>query len=124
MRWKPTPQNRKTIRAYAKRAAEVRGGVRLEPASRFNLETGATNVNIYLISDHEDWEDTDLNDHMPWSEFAATGIDLTPDNRGIVDVYVYSLGCWGELETNIQLVIEGGKLVRLDQTAGPSLTLG
>lgn len=121
MKWKPTSEERKAIRAYAKSAANHRGVV-LEPATRFSLTGRGVNLNVRLISDEEDWGDTDLNSHMNWSDFCYHGIDLTPEGRGIVDVYVYSLGRDGELETNIQIVIENGRLAQLDQTSGPSQT--
>lgn len=70
-------------------------------------------LNIALVQPGHDWDfnDTDLADHCDWSWFRRKGFHLTPDGRGIVDFYVYSLGYYGQLETNVTAYWQDGQLV-------------
>lgn len=102
------------IRNVAIRASGCRR-IALEPGSRVNTSDHGRgyNVNIRLVSDEPDWNDTDLHDYISWAEFRK-GFDLTDDGRGLVDFYVYSLGHDGELITNVQAYFEGRRLVRVE----------
>jgi len=114
--YRPTSEDKRIIRDCAKRSA---GHKRVEicPGIRHNLEVDrGHHMNIAMVSDHPDWDDTDLWDNAnKWSDFTK-GVELTGDGRGIFDFYVYSLGYHGELETNVVAYVEGGKLVRVEAT--------
>lgn len=120
--WKPTSAECRAIRAYAQRAAGC-GRVKIEPGERTLLDVpivdNVTNMNVLLVTKLTDdsWDDTDLFDHRDWKEFQR-GVDLTDDGRAIVDFYIYSTGYHGELETNIQVYFENGRVVRMCQTLG------
>ena len=57
-------------------------------------------------------EDTDLADHMAWSQVVK---EKFPDDA-LLDFYVYSLGYDGQLEDNLIVRIEDGKVVKLYKT--------
>lgn len=111
MIWKPTSKEKAVIRGYAEKVTGLTR-VQLRPALRVGNRTG-TDLNIRLISDDEEWNDTDLFDFRLWAFLANKGIELTPDGRGLVDVWVFSRRDYCSLEDQIQIVIEGGKLVGL-----------
>lgn len=116
--YRPTSEDKSIIRDCAKRSAGKKR-VEMNPGLRYNIDGKYPNVrslNIAMVSDHPDWNDTDLWDNTyKWSDFTK-GVELTEDGRGIFDFYVYSLGYHGELETNIVAYVEGGKLVRVEGT--------
>lgn len=117
MIWKPTPAEKKAIKAFAARA-EKRKPTQLHfmIGERYSLTRGITanNTNVMLIDNTPDWEDSDLNQTWPWSNLAA-GIELTPEGRAQVDFYVYERGYddYGDLLTNVQahVALRGGKPV-------------
>jgi hypothetical protein len=116
-RYIPSKEDAKIIRETAKRAAG-RGDISLEAGIRCQLEECTApkadmNINILLLTDDDDWEGTDLFDFMPWSDFRKEGVELTEDGRAEVDFYVRSRR---ELETNIQIIVENGVLVRINDT--------
>lgn len=129
--WKPNMGDRNTIRAYAERAAHPARNIEMEPGIRFALsdhERCGTNVLLvdlpYGTGETDDWEDSDLFSHSTWAELVNMGVPLTDDGRAEVDIYVYGTDDDGYgLQTNIQLIIENGQLVRLDQTMGDSYTI-
>ena len=113
MRMKPTAADCQIIRKCAQRSSGHKR-IKLEPGIRHNTEKDgiARSINIARVSDHPDWNDTDLWSTTDWQEFRK-GVDLTDDGRGIFDFYVYSLGYHGELETNVVAYYEAGKLVKV-----------
>lgn len=111
----PTPDECQVIRDCAQRSAGRRA-VRIEPGSRVSLETGDFALNVALISNDPDWENTDLHDFISWKFFRRDGFEFTADGRAIIDFYVYSVGKDGELETNVTAYWDDGVLVRVDGT--------
>jgi hypothetical protein len=116
MKWKPTPQEMRWIR----RAAEISAGrarVRIEPGTRFNIngDSRVSHMNIALLSDDPDWNDTDLSETVPWAWFRK-GVELTSDGRAIVDFYVYEVTDWGDLRTNVTVYYAAGAVQRIDGT--------
>ena len=113
--YKPTADEKATIRSCAQRSAGCKG-IEINPSTRTNLTTNATHFNIAIISDDPRGNDTDLSDNAyRWSDFVK-GFELTPDGRGVFDFWVYSLGYWAELKTNVTIFVEGGRLVRVEGT--------
>jgi hypothetical protein len=112
-KFKPTSVECTIIRDCAKRSSGHKA-VKCEPGIRTNIEKDGIprSINIAEVSDHPDWDDTDLWSTTDWSDFRERAT-LTDDGRGIFDFYVYSLGYHGELETNVVAYYEGGKLVRV-----------
>lgn len=115
-RFKPTPAQCSIIRKCAQRSSGHKG-VKLEPGIRHNTEKDGVphSINIAEVSDHPDWNDTDLWSTTDWKVFRERAT-LTDDGRGIFDFYVYSLGHHGELETNVVAYYEGGTLIRVEGT--------
>lgn len=92
-------------------------GVTLEVGERYNLNRGhaESQINIALISSHEHWDDTDLNQTMPWKWFRK-GFELAKGGRAICDFYIYNASrdeLEVELQSNVVAYWEGGKLVRV-----------
>lgn len=115
MLWKPTPSERRIIRDCASRSAGMRS-VKIEVGERYLIEAvNLTSINIRLLSNDPDWNDTDLYQSLPWSEFVR-GVPLTDDGRALVDFYVYSPGEYGELKTNVQACYEHGALQWVEGT--------
>lgn len=91
----------------------------LEPGLRCNVEDPTiteSSMNVRLISKDPEWNDTDLDDYGLWKDFRA-GIELTEDGAGIVDFYIRKKKMSADddyLFGNIQCVIEGGKMVRVE----------
>jgi hypothetical protein len=124
-RHKPTPDEKRIIRDCAKRSAGC-GRVRIEPGYRYNMNDptrneGPDDLNIALLSDQPDWEDTDLADTTDWETFCKHGFQWAEGQRAIVDFYVYSTGDRGELETNVTAYWENGLMVRVDGTGNGTM---
>lgn len=90
--WKPTQQECNWIKKAASLESQPRvtvGQLRLEPGIRYNVENDEidSSFNIALVSDHEDWDDTDLEQTWYWDDFRK-GVPLTEDGRAIVDMYI------------------------------------
>ena len=115
IKFKPTSDECRIIRDCAKRSSGHKA-VQLCPGERHNTETDrGRNLNIALVSDHPDWDDTDLwSNANDWTKDFRGGVELTDDGRGIFDFYVYSLGYDGELETNVVAYYENRRLVRVE----------
>jgi len=118
-KYKPTSEEKKIIRQCAQRDAGF-ARVTICIGSRYNTEkeggSDTPHLNVAFVTDHPDWDDTDLWDNAyTWRDFTR-GIELTPDGRGIFDFWVYSTGSHGQLETNVQAYVEDGRLVRVDGT--------
>jgi hypothetical protein len=115
MKYRPTSEDKRIIRDCAQRSAGHKR-VSMRIGERHNTDTDRPrNTNIAMVSDHPDWNDTDLWEHHDYREFTK-GVELTADGRGIFDFYVYSLGYHGELETNVVAYFENSKLVRVEGT--------
>lgn len=116
MRWRPTPAEVKLIKQAAAREARIAfGSVILEPGYRYNTDdsTRPVSLNIALVSDNPDWEDTDLSDYGPWADFRG-GVDLTADGRAIVDFYIRKRNdSWAELHGNISVTYAEGRIQRI-----------
>ena len=117
MIYKPTKADIEIIKAAAARESVPRvsvGAVILEPGYRYNTKRQSLeSINIALVSDDPEWNDTDLSDYGQWSEFRK-GILLTDDGRGIVDFYIRKRGDPDhELLGNVTIRIEGGRLVKV-----------
>lgn len=110
--WKPTADECKRIRDFTKR--EVRGLTRMEGGTRINLQNGEIeqSLNIALVTQDEQWTDTDLNDFISWAGFRA-GVPLTEDGRAVIDFYCYSRE---GLETNIAVYYKDGAIVKMGRT--------
>lgn len=90
--WKPTQAECDLIKRAAALESQPRVSVsqlRLEPGIRYNTEdvTRDSSINIALVSDLEDWGDTDLEQVWYWSDFRK-GVQLTDDGRAVVDFYI------------------------------------
>jgi hypothetical protein len=112
-RWLPAKHELRAIRDYA-RFASGKGLIRIEPGIRCNDVD--ENVNIKLLTDDEDWGDTDLSGFMSWYDFKRHGVELTEAGEAEVDMYVSSVGPYAQLETNIQVHYAGGRIVRMSAT--------
>lgn len=101
----PTPKMIHQIEHYAFKSAGIRTGY-LEIGRRENVEQSDIdpNINILMVTDHPDWDDTDLygkfNDLSTW----LTDVEMTDDHKGLFDFWVYDLN--GELQTQVQVWIE------------------
>ena len=116
--WKPTAEEVKLIRAAASREAGT-SRIKLEPGIRLNtdaVDDFPQSFNIALVSNDPDWNDTDLADMTDW-KFFRKGVTLTDDGRAIVDFYIYSLGDYGELESNIIIYYSEGRLTSIVGTS-------
>lgn len=116
MRWRPTQDQLDLIRRLARQEAKV-ARIRITMLTRANIKDPAKPIhsNIRLVSDVEDWSDTDTFDHVPWATLRK-GVELTPAGRGAFDLMVYSLATKEEgedLKTDIQVYVEAGDLVRI-----------
>ena len=117
-KFRPTRGECALIRQYAEKAAKQRR-VKLEIGARFNRldHRIPQDINVALVSETypKGWGDTDLADHLPWSEFTS-GVMLTDDGAGLFDFWVYNrIPHDGDLETNVQAVYENRRLVRIEE---------
>jgi hypothetical protein len=111
----PTKGDIEIIKRAASRETGVPvGAVLMEPGWRCNTTREVeASINIALVSDDPAWNDTDLADYGTWAEFRK-GIELTADGRAIIDLYIHRrFDEERELHGNIELYVEGGKLVRI-----------
>jgi hypothetical protein len=110
-KYKPTPEEKRIIRACARRDAGFKS-VEINPSTKYNLtdRSKPEHMNICFVSDDPDFKDADLSDNaFTWGDFAR-GVELK-DGRAIVDFYVYNRGKWSELQTNVTIWVEDGRLV-------------
>jgi hypothetical protein len=109
--WVPTGEECRIIRRTAANEYQRGGSVLLEPGIRFNTEQDGRprSINIRLVSDHPDWDDTDLDDYAPWDAFRK-GVELRDGNDALVDFYVRELGD-RELLGNVQAEFDSRGLV-------------
>lgn len=90
--WKPTQAECELIKRAAALESSPRATVaqlRLEPGIRYNVddESIESSFNIALVTSHEHWDDTDLEQAWYWSDFRK-GVPLTEDGRAVVDFYI------------------------------------
>lgn len=94
----------------------------LEPGIRYNTsdDDRPHHMNIRIVSDDPQWNDTDLHDYGLWKDFRK-GIELTPAGSGEVDFYIRKLRLSADddyLFGNVQVMIENGELVAITGTSG------
>ncbi len=89
------------------------------PGIRYNMDDAdkPMSVNIALVSDHEDWDDTDLHKHGDWDDVFS--VPLSEDGRAIIDLYVYSndSSSFRELETNLVCFFDKDGLERMEEVS-------
>jgi len=84
---------------------------RLEAGIRYNMEddTKPESVNIMIVSDTGDWDDTDLADHASLAELQKNGFELDKNGHAELDFYVYASD--GELVTNMSASFDAGGII-------------
>lgn len=117
---KISKQDRAIITSFVKKLGNGNGYAR--PGVRYNTTKPATcaadvttSINIAAVTDLDTdpgWRQTDLWDMTQWKD---TYKDIPADAKGrvLIDLYVYSRGYWGELETNLHCYFLDGALVQL-----------
>ncbi len=119
--YKPTKAEVSIIRSVAYKLSRSCGngtrGVHIEPGERFNLEDPSKpkSINLKLVTDHPTWDDTDLNQTVPWSWF-SNGFELSEKGEAEIDFYLYEklFGDHGDLCCNLQAQFDSRGLYRLD----------
>lgn len=113
---KITKQDRAIITSFVKKLGGGNGYAR--PGRRYNTSGNDTahSINIALVTDLDTdphYEHTDLWDTGDWKE---TYLSILEDAKGrvLIDLYVYSRGHWGQLETNLHCYFVNGALTRLE----------
>lgn len=83
---------------------------RIEAGIRFNMEddTKPESVNILIVSDTGDWDETDLADHISLNELKKYGFDLDKNGEAELDFYLYNKD---ELVTNMSASFDTAGLV-------------
>ena len=124
MKYKPTAEDKRIIRKCAEKDAG-KNRVEICASTRVSLvrdiKECPPNMNVAFLTDDGDFGDTDLWDNSyAWSDFTK-GVELTDDGRGVFDFWVYSVGHWAQLETNVTAYYKDGKLVRVDGTGNPNM---
>ena len=116
MKYKPTSEDKKIIRRCAERDAGFKR-VEICASTRFNVnDYKREHMNVCFVSDDPNFSDTDLADNsFKWSDFTK-GVELTSDGRGRFDFWVYSTGPDAELQTNITIEVENGRLMSVEGT--------
>ncbi|MEP2533514.1 hypothetical protein [Shimia sp.] len=105
----------KLIRQFARDIAARwtgRRDVKLEPGIRTS-ETGES-VNVNLIDRTPDWEDSDLADHIAWSDLRRDGLPLDAAGTGETDIYIYTAA---GLAANMQIEYDRAGLVAVHADA-------
>lgn len=93
--------------------------VSVEAGTRFNINTHKNSINIAAISDDPEWNDTDLNDYRDLKDLIGTEIE-EKDGKVHIDFYIY-LGPDRELESNVDLIWQDGKLVAANGTTNKNI---
>lgn len=122
MIYKPTAEHTKIFKKCASMESvphRSASSIILEPGWRFNTDDDdiEPSMNIALVTDNEDWDDTDLADHGRYRDLCR-GIALTEDGRGVFDFYISAYTA-DELLGNITAYVEKGELVRVAGYGAP-----
>lgn len=107
---KPTREELAIIRQTCEKACQKEGQKlkRIEVGKRCSLSKDvAASVNILLVDETKDWEDSDLFDFVDWNNFKK-GFDATENGSAVVDFYCYDKE---GLCTNAQAVFRDYRLV-------------
>ena len=120
--WKFTSEEKKLIRAMAGRASST-ARITLEAGERCNTVdmTVENSVNQLLVDLDPDNLYSDLADLIPWKDICKQGVPLNEKGEAEVDFYVYSLGEYGGLETNIQVNYQDGRIHSISSKMGNNL---
>lgn len=115
MFYKPTTADKDAIRECAERCTGYAGAtLKLEPGLRVGPgNNGEPHINACLVDSDPDWENSDLASHDTWGSFAK-GFDLTHEDIGAVDFYVYQRT--HGLLTNVIAYFDRDGLVRVEET--------
>lgn len=117
----PTKAERDVIKKVAYKLSRRNGngtrGVHIEPGERYNLDDRkrGLSINLRIVSDDPNWNDTDLNQTLPWTYFSK-GFDLSEKGEAEIDFYLYEklFGDHGDLCCNLQAIFDKTGLIRLD----------
>ena len=120
--WKPTARECELIKQAASREScpgVSFGRIALEPGIRTGpkwaeaglIERGE--LNILLVTDDPDWNDTDLYDYGSWKWFRK-GVALTSDGKAALDFYIRDkFDEDKELCGNVEVYYADGRIVRI-----------
>ena len=115
--WKIKPQEAIVILDAASRESGYsKSRIFIEAGLRINTDKPkAENINVALISDDPDWNDTDLADFVDFAT-VRKGVTLTDNGTAIVDFYIYTKGDDGQLQSNITVHYSDGAIIKIEGT--------
>ena len=81
--------------------------------ARYNTEKDSgAHINVLLVSDDPDWDDTDLADNsIPWERMRGE-LETTADGRAAYDFWIYERGL--DLICNAQAYFDAAGLQRIE----------